>query len=75
MPSLSKREKDMREESLQKAIHHYENSVPPNIWRSTECYSVPYSTLRGRLTGSQNWVKGQAKMQALTEVEEKAIVR
>lgn len=75
MPSLTKGEKDYHEEQLQKAIVHYENSVPPNIRHSAERFAVPYSTLRGRLTGSQNCVAGQLKVQALTDYEENSIVR
>jgi len=75
MASLTKREKDQREEKLQKAINHYENSVPANIRHSAERFGVPYSTLRGRLTGAQNRVAGQLKAQALTDYEENSIVR
>lgn len=75
MASLTKREKDQREEKLQKAITHYENSVLANIRHSAERFGVPYSTLRGRLAGAQNRVAGQLKAQALTDYEENSIVR
>jgi len=58
MAALTKREKDQWEEKLQKAINHYENSVPANIRHSAERFGVPYSTLWGRLTGAQNRVAG-----------------
>jgi len=75
MASLTKREKDQRQEKLQKAINHYENSLPANIRHSAECFGVAYSTLRGRLTGAQNRVACQLKAQALTDYEENSIVR
>jgi len=75
MPSLTKREKDLREERLRNAILYYENSLTPNIRRAAERFSVPYSTLHGRLRGSGTRVQGQVNMQALTPMEEKAIVR
>lgn len=75
MPSLTKREKDLREERLRNAILYLENSLTPNIRRAAERFSVPYSTLHGRLRGSGTRGQGQVKMQALTPIEEKAIVR
>jgi len=59
MPSLTKREKDLREERLRNAILYYENSLTPNIRRAAERFSVPYSTLHGRLRGSGTRVQGQ----------------
>lgn len=75
MPPWTKQEMDLREENLPNAIGYYANILKHNIHRAAERFSVLHSTLNGRLRGSGTRGEGQVKMQALTPVEEKAIVR
>jgi len=75
MTSLTKQEKYLCEESVQNAIWYYENSLSPNIRRAAERFRVSYSTLHGRRRGCGTRTQGHVKMQALSEIEEKAIVR
>lgn len=75
MPQLKERKKDEGEGRLQQAIRHYRDSDEPSIRASAEKFSIPYSTLRGRLKGRQSRVAGHLRMQVLTEYEESSLVR
>jgi len=75
MPRNTNLMKDNKEKTLQNAITHYKDSQKPSIRASAERFGVAYSTLRGRLGGAEDRVKGHSRLQALTEYEEKAIVR
>jgi len=75
MPSNTSRKTEKKERAIQDAIAYYNASEEHSIRASGEKFGVAYSTLRGRLGGAQDYVKGHRRLEALTEYEEKAIVR
>lgn len=75
MPRSNQSRKAEKERNIQSAINHYKTSNEASIRASAERFGVAYSTLLGRLTGVQDRVGGHRGLQALTEYEEKSIVR
>lgn len=68
MASNTNMKRDDKQNTIQNAITHYQNSEKLSIRPSSERFGVPYSTLRGRLGGAQDSrVKCHSKLQALTE--------
>jgi len=67
--------KEQVEGRIQQAIQHYKTSDKPSLRLSAEKFGITYSTLRGRLTGRQAQATRLVRRQALSEYNEKSIVR
>ena len=75
MPRMKEGSKDEVEGRIQQAIQHYQTSEKPSLRLSAEKFGIAYSTLRGRLQGRQARATRLQRRQALSEYEEKSIVR
>jgi len=75
MPPTTNQKREKKEKTIQDAIAYYHASPKHTIRATGEKFGIAYSTLRGRLGGAEDYVRGHWRLEALTEYEEKAIVQ
>ena len=76
MPQVKQWRPNEYEERIQEALRYYDKSYESSSIRHTsELFGVPYSTLRGRLSGRRSHTLGHEAMQLLTKYEERSIVK
>ena len=75
MPQVSQRQANEREEQIQEALRYYAKTKECSIKHTAELFGVPYSILRGRLSGRTTRTLGHEAMQLLTKYEENSIVQ
>lgn len=64
-----------REKDIQAAMRDIRSGAEGTIRSAALAYGIPYSTLRGRMTGAQTRAEAHIGAQVLTPMEEKAVVR
>ena len=55
MPQANPRQQSEREGNIQPAIQAFWKSEKPSMREMATKYGIPYSTLRDRLNGAQDW--------------------
>jgi len=75
MPQMMEGRKDEVEARIQQPIQHYKTSDKASLRLSAEKFGIAYSTLRGRLNRRQAQARRLVRWEALSEYEEKSIVR